>query len=814
MNRPSPGADRRPGIIALAKKSPDTASGMIKTASGQHTAIQETTKGAPGNAFLSYIDHEVQQPMSGIAGMIELLKGTSLTLEQSTYIALIQHNAERLMTMITDVFDMSRIHSANMELESIDFDLRMMLKDIAQHISARAAEKFLSYQYTISPAVPSRFKGDPGRIRRVLMCLLENAIRYTSEGRVKLHVKTRPGGTDRTIVVFEITDSGMNISETRREQLFASFNPSGQPMSPSITGPGTGLCIARQLCQMMGGEVRLEDRHKESARITFTVRLEKASDGNNFPAASQTELSNLRVLVVDDSVTQRKVLKKQLISWGCRYEGVPDGWRAIQALRKAATSGDPFQIAIVDMALPDMNGEAIGQRIKRDPSIRDTRLMMIAMIGKRGDARKFQDIGFSAYLVKPLSPLQLGDSLRMMMDRQPAGAAGETSEIITRHTLMENLKKKIRVLFIDPDAAMQASGRMLLKNLGYHSDPARSGEEAISSMKKHAYDLVIMEMNLPEMDGYAFIYRVRGTTTSKTPPDVPILCFTAAEASDAVDRSFRAGANAVLTKPFAADALERMIAAMVAPHPISEQGKPAAVFDENWIREQLGDNQDMIRALIKGFMEKFPMLIRQLKKETRAKNAERIRQLGDILKGTSAAIGAHALYRIAFQVEVTGQNAAYSMMPALIRNLEDAFGELMDAMDASPFTIPSMKRTVENNAGEAEPVNMDVVMEIFGNNHELLYRFFSDFMRNSEGIMADIQDAVARRDAEPIRLNAHKLKGSLRYLAADIAIACATELETISRNGDLEKADEAFALLVAAYQNIRRFISGIQTPRK
>lgn len=808
MDRPNPADDARNGKTAFDEKAQMNAAGHTGPASGDQTS-RRRNQGNPipgepvGNEFFSYISHEVQKPMSGIIGMVDLLRGTALTLEQSTYIEMIRHNSERLMTMITDILDMSRIQSETLELESIDFDLRMMLKDISRRMSVRAAEKFIAYQYTISPGVPSRFRGDPGRIRQILISLLDNAIKYTSEGGATLHVNARPGSGGRTTVAFDVTDTGIGIPEARREQLFASFSPAGQrALRPSV-GTGLGLSIAKQLCEMMGGDMHLESRLGEGSSVSFTVQLENPSDDGGIPVASEIELSNLRVLIVDDSLTHQDILKKQLISWGCRYEGVPDGWRAIDALRKAAAAGDPFQIAIVDMALPDMSGETIGERIKRDPSIRDTRLMMIAVIGKRGDARKYQDVGFSAYLVKPLKPAQLSDSLRMVMGRKPALPPDGATEIITRHTLMENRKKNIRILFVEPDATMQAAAGGLLKNLGYHSDPVQSGEEAMVRMKNQVYDLVIMEMMLPEMDGYEMIRQIRGMKDSAADPGIPILCLVASGAEDAFDRAIHVGADAVLTKPFGADELERMIDPLLRPHPVPDDQKPDGIFDETWLREQLGDNEEMIRALIKGFMEKTPVHLRKLKEQTRAKNAERIRELGNILKGTSSAIGAHALYKIAFQIEVAGQNAAYSMMPALIRNLEDAFGDLSAAMASSPFTLPSVEKA-------PDPVNMKIVLEIFSKNQELLKRFFIDFMQNSEGILSDIQSAVEERDGDRIRLNAHKLKGSLKYLAAEKAIACASRLETLGREGHLEQADDAFEDLMAAYQEVRRFISEIQ----
>ena len=808
MDRPNPADDARNGKTALDEQARMNASVTTDPASddqnSRRLALETPIPEEPaGNEFFSYLSHEVQKPMSGIIGMVDLLKGTALTLEQSTYIEMIRHNSERLMTMITDILDVSRIQSETLELESIDFDLRMMLKDISRRMSVRAAEKFIAYQCTISPGVPARFKGDPGRIRQILISLLDNAMKYTSEGSITLRVNAQTGTGSLTTVAFDVTDTGIGIPEARREHLFASFSPSEQKAPRPSVGTGLGLSIAKQLCEMMGGDMHLESRLGEGSSVSFTVQLENPSDDGGISVAGEIELSNLRVLIVDDSLTHQDILKKQLISWGCRYEGVPDGWRAIDALRKAAAAGDPFQIAIVDMALPDMSGETIGERIKRDPSIRDTRLMMIAVIGKRGDARKYQDIGFSAYLVKPLKPAQLSDSLRMVMGRKPALPPGRATEIITRHTLMENRKKNIRILFVEPDATMQAAGGRLLKNLGYRSDPVQSGEEAMVRMKNQVYDLVIMEMMLPKMDGYEMIRQVRGMKDAAASPDTPILCLVASGAEGAVDRAIHVGADAVLTKPFGADELERMIDPLLRPHPVSDGQKPDGIFDEKWLREQLGDNEEMIRALIKGFLKKTPAHLHKLKEQTRAKNAERIRELGNILKGTSLVIGAHALYKIAFQIEVAGQNAAYSMMPTLIRNLEEAFGDLSAAMASSPFTLPSVEKA-------PDPVNMKIVLEIFSNNQELLKRFFIDFMKNSKGILSDIQSAVEERDGDRIKLNAHKLKGSLRYLAAEKAIACASRLEAIAREGRLEEADDAFEGLTAAYQEVRHFISEIQ----
>ena len=552
--------------------------------------------------------------------------------------------------------------------------------------------------------MPSRFKGDPGRIRQVLTSLLDNAIKYTAEGGVTLQVDIQPGGGDRTIVAFEVMDTGIGISESRREQLFASFSPSGRetirPSDQNRPGAFHRQAIVRDdgrpppSGKPLGGRVQRQFHDPPGTSLAEEDRI---------LTAVGDDLAELRVLVVDDSLTHRNTLEKQLKALGCRCEGVPDGWRAIDALRKAQSSGDPFQIAIVDTALPDMSGETIGEKIKRDPRIRDTRLMMIAVIGRRGDARKFQDIGFSAYLLKPLKPGQLIDSLRLVMGRAPAAPSGDSPEIITRHTLMENRKNNVRILFIEPDPTMQAAGCGLLKNLGYHADPVQSREEAMLRMEYHSYDLVITEMMLPELDGYEMIRRIRGSRGLATSADVPVLCLVASgpggRAEEAIQcrrrrhpgkafRGRRAGkddrADAEAPFPLRRTASVGNIRRKMAP---GAAGRPR------------GDGS----ALIRGFMEKTPAHLRKLKEHTRAKNSDRIRTLGAILKGMSSAVGAHALYRIAFQIEAAGQNAAYSLMPGLIRKMETAFEDLKKAMASSPLDILPLPSEARPGQYEGRP---------------------------------------------------------------------------------------------------------------
>ena len=228
---------------------------------------------AAGEDFFSYLSQEVQKPMSEIVGMIDLLNGTALTLEQNTYLAMIRHSSERLMTMLTNLIDISRIQSETLTLNAIDFDLRMMLQDISRQMSERATEKFLAYHCTVSPNLPSRFNGDPGRIRQILTSLLDNAFKYTTEGGVTLLVDVQPGCGDRTMVAFEVMDTGIGISESRRERLFASFSPSGPEGGRPSIRTGLGLSIARQLCELMGGHLRLESRLGEGCSVNFTICL-------------------------------------------------------------------------------------------------------------------------------------------------------------------------------------------------------------------------------------------------------------------------------------------------------------------------------------------------------------------------------------------------------------------------------------------------------------------------------------------------------------------------------------------------------------
>ncbi len=771
-----------------ARRTTDAASGALNDAAGDD--------------FFSYLGRKAQKPMSGVIGMVDLLGRTAMTLEQQTYLEMIRHNAEDLMTMLTDIIDISRIQSGTLTLESIGFDLRMMLKDISQRVLARANEKSLDYQCVISPKLSSRFRGDPGRIRQILNGLLDNAVQYTASGGITLRVTPRSIAGDQTIVAFEVADTGIGIPAARQAQLFASLQPGGAERAWTSGRPGLGLSVARQLCEMMGGDMTLESRRGGGCTVGFTIRLEKPAEEGELGDSAGGDLSNLRILLVDDSHTRRRILEKPLLSLGCRCQSAPDGQRAIEALRAASASGAPFHFAIFDMALTDMSGEALGEKIKQDPSIRETRLMMIAIIGKRGDARRCQNAGFSAYLVKPFEPAQLTESLRILMGQEPGPSDGKHQEIITRHTLLERRKKQLRILFIEPDAAMQAAAGGLLNNLGYRTDPVQHMDDALSRMANHPYDLIILEMMLPALDGFEMLRRIRCAAGGATPADVPILCLVAADAPDLSDRSMQAGGDAVLAKPFRADELEEVIDVLLKPHPVSDPQDPDGVFDETWLRDQLGDNEEMIRALVRGFMEKTPAHLQKLKEHARSRDAGQIQALGNVLKGTSSAIGAHALYRIAFQIEIAGRTAAYAMLPGLIGNLEMAFEKLKTALSASPFNIPP--------ASEPAPVDMKIVKEIFNDNQTILHRFFSDFMTNSLETLQDIQNAVKQRDSEQIRLSAHKLKGSLRYLAAEEAVSRALKLEEIGRSGDLETADRAFQELAHAYKAVRGFISEMQ----